>query len=167
MQQADKTTDTTSSKGILLEGQARTLIFAFRWWLTGERDPTARERARAELKRLVSPTQAEVVSALFDIITRAVARYPARTIYYHPPWCHTVTPDEALLLTLTSACQCGRTAWGKTLAGLITATEGEAMLLDATNELAQVLLAAGMVLPLCAPWTVHISLQAVSGITVH
>ena len=167
MQQPDKTIDTAPSKGLLLEGQARTLIFAFRWWLTGEHDPKARGRARTELKRLLSPTQAEVISALFDVITRAVARYPVRTVHYHPPWCHTVTPDEALLLTLTSACQCGEMAWGKTLTGLITATEGEAMLLDAANELAQVLLAAGMVLPLCAPWTLHISLQTLGGITVH
>jgi hypothetical protein len=143
------------------------LIFAFRWWLTGERDPTARERARAELKRLIALTQAKVVSALFDVITRAVARYPARTIHYHPSWSHTVTPDEVLLLTLTSACQCGEMARGKTLAGLITNTEGEAMLLDAENELAQVLLAAGMVLPLCAPWTVHIALQTLRSVTVH
>ena len=167
MQQSEKTIDTAPYKGLVLEGQTRTLIFAFRWWLTGERDPTARERARAELKKLVGLSQAEVVSALFDVITRAVARYPARTIHYHPPWCHTVTPDEALLLTLTSACQCGEMGWGKTLAGLITTTEGEAMLLDAANELAQVLLAAGMVLPLCAPWTLHISLQTLGGVTIH
>ena len=167
MQQPEKPVDTAPSKGLFLDDKARTLIFAFRWWLTGQRDPTARERARAELKRLVGLTQAEVVSALFDVITRAVARYPARTIHYHPPWCHTVTSDEALLLTLTSACQCGEMAWGKTLAGLITTTEGEAILLDAASELAQVLLAAGMVLPLCAPWTVNISLQTLGGVTVH
>lgn len=167
MKHREKAINTACTKALLIEGQARTLIFAFRWWLTGERDPTAKERARAELKKLVGLTQAEIVSALFDVITRAVARYPARTIHYHPPWCHTVTPDEAILLTLTSACQSGEITWGRTLAGLITTAEGEAMLLDAANELAQVLLAAGMVLPLCAPWTVHISLQTLGGVTVH
>ena len=167
MHEPAKTINTAPPKGLFLNEKARTLIFAFRWWLTGQSDPTARERARAELKELVGLSQAEVVSALFDIITRAVARYPARTIHYHPPWCHTVTPDEALLLTLTSACQCGEMAWSKTLAGLITTTEGEAILLDAANELAQVLLAAGIVLPICVPWTAQISLETIAGITMH
>lgn len=167
MQQPAKTLETAPSKGFFLDKKARTLIFAFRWWLTGHDDLTARERARAELKELVGLSQAEVVSALFDVITRTVARYPARTIRYHPPWCHTVTPDEALLLALTSACQCGEIVWSKTLAGLITTKEGEAILLDAANELAQVLLAAGMVLPICLPWTSQISVETIDGVTVH
>ena len=157
------------SKAIILEGPAQTLICAFRWWLTGERDrdPTATNRARTELENLVGPTQAEVVLALFDVMIRAVARYPARTIHYHPPWCHAASPDEALLLALTGACQCGEIVWGKTLAGLITTADGEAMVLDAANELAQVLLAAGVAFPLCAPSTANVSLQTLGVVTVH
>jgi hypothetical protein len=152
-----------------LEGPTQTLVCAFRWWLTAERDrdPSASNRARIELSRLLGAPRACVVLALFDVMVRAVARHAARTIRVHPPWCQATTPDEALLLSLAGACQAGEWRWCKAVVGILTTPEGEESVLAAANDLAQSLLNAGVALPRPCESCACPSLHSLRVVTLH
>ena len=147
----------------------RHLLCAFRWWLAGSAqcDRTANDRARKELETLVGTAQAHLILAHFDIMIRAIARCPRRTLRYHPPWCSAVCRDELLLLALTATHQRGDAIIGAALAEAVSGEGGTAKVCLAADDLAQSVLAAGVVLTLAGAANSAITLGALGLIRLH
>ncbi len=147
----------------------RTLLSAFRWWLTAEseRDVAANEQARATLASLVGDAQSQVILGYYDILVRTVARHPARTLRYHPPCCPHATPDEVLLLAIIAACQGGHLAMAGSLVNLIVATEGVGAALDAASDLGLAILSGGVLLELSGRATSMSAIAALGLISLH
>jgi len=152
-----------------LSAPERTLLCAFRWWLAGasQRDLAANERARLELAALVGAAPAQIILGHFDVMIRTVARHPARIMRYHPPWCRAPSQDELLLLAMTAACQGGHGVMGRALARLVSSAGGAPMVYGAAEDLAQAILAAGIVLPLTAQTDSARSLSTLGLVTLH
>ncbi len=147
----------------------RHLLCAFRWWLTGSAqcDRTANDRARKELEALVGTTQAHLILAHFDIMIRAIALCPRRSLRYHPPWCSAVCRDELLLLALAATHQHGSTIMGAALADVVSGEAGSARVCHAAEDLAQSVLAAGVVLTLTRSVNSAIALGALGLVRLH
>ncbi len=85
-----------------------------------------------------------LLTALEELL-QAIARWPQRMLYIHPPCCSMVTPDEMLLLGLIGAVQAGDQVAAKAIAERLVSEGSETMVVAAAAELGDMALAAGII----------------------
>lgn len=140
-----------------LNGRQWLLLYVYRHWITGLATSDARhlEFAWSEIATTSGPAPARRVLSALEVLLGTLSDHARRRICYHPPCCGVTAADELRVLNLLTSLQRGRRAAAEANAQVLVRPSGLPSLLEAADNLAEALSAAGLELDDAGEATLH------------